>query len=197
MRITRQPAIWRSASLIGSRRRARVVPCALCPSVSTITRCSRHRKSQRYPSMLTFTSGRGKPYFSQKGDEALLELRQRPRGAGLVNGEHRGEESGAFASVYRRRALPIEFEVLGLVEGAFERAALVHNIGEVNERPGGRRHDDPLTPHALPLQRRPVHDDTAAHPIALHGHMDQLTSILENSPQNASTEVTQGGALAA
>ena len=38
-----------------------------------------------------------------------------------------------------------------------------------------------------------MHDDPAAGPIALHRYMDQLISILENSPQNGSTEVAQRG----
>ena len=52
--------------------------------------------------MLTFTSGRGKPLAVAEREEHLLELGERPGAAGLVNGEHRGQESGALAAVPRR-----------------------------------------------------------------------------------------------
>jgi hypothetical protein len=99
--------------------------------------------------------------------------------------------------VNRRRALPVEAEVFGLVEGPLERAPPVNDIGEIDERPGGSGHHNPTPPDPLPPQRRPVHDDPAAHPIALHRHMNQLTSILEDFPQNGSTEVAQSGTLSA
>ena len=73
----------------------------------------------------------------------------------------------------------------------------MHDVGKVDEGAAGGRHDDAAPPDAVALEGRDVDRHTLDPPSPRRGHVNHGSAILEDFPQNGSTEVTQRGPLSA
>jgi hypothetical protein len=92
---------------------------------------------------------------------------------------------------------PIEPQILGLIDRPFEDPAPRDHIGQIDD--GARRsgHGDAVAPNTLAVERGLVDHNAPALPLLLRRDVNRLSVSLQNSPNNGSTEVTQGGTVSA
>jgi hypothetical protein len=98
--------------------------------------------------------------------------------------------------VPRREPGAVETEELSLIDGPLEGAPRRH-VGEVDERAGGLCYWDAGAVGHVVGQLRLVHDQPGPAPPRVDRHVDLPASVVEQAPQNGSTEVAQGGFVSA